>query len=502
MFNRNSLTPSSVMPLHSNSIRAILLLGNRVDIDHRFNTHNLLSSLQELLHISKQKAKAVIHELQFYRFIRKDEDGHYYSLFTKKYEKGMTDYAYIPYFRFFNEYESLFLSMKERELKLFLYVLTRKQAGIFHQISVEHLYKNKTFEKKNVLPFFHSQKEVAHYLHRLISKQLLQIRFFYKGENVIWDTQNAEEGFNLFNEFCGKIEKGKRKKRFGLSRHKIELRIHPILLIGKKNEYTLEEREFMSGRSLKKDLYFLKNHQQRQIQVQSVYEAHSSLFELKTIAMEHGYNLEHLAAEYPDFVAHVHQLKLELWKQFGRIGIELYREALTSYFSNQEHRFLEDVLEDKFTSILKNYYILPTLQKEFLTHAQCLLKNQQERGFISHAVIKEQKEYANAIAQYFNQQSFFDRSVVLHHAIECMEGMNLTFLTQELPEFKVLHERVMSVYKTELQKGMDKETVLSLALSNRLQAKHSKIATSSTDSTRSNNQKNKGEISPGWKDSL
>lgn len=59
----------------------------------------------------------------------------------------------------------------------------------------------------------------------------------------------------------------------------------------------------------------------------------------------------------------VHMVKAKIYKEFGDVGIQLYREGIKDFFNNRSHAFQSLMENGDFGNTIKNYYVIPRIEQ-------------------------------------------------------------------------------------------------------------------------------------------
>ena len=320
-FNKNKLEN-----LSTKALRLIPYLEIHTDFDKKIFLS--VYDIKESNIVSPRLVPAALRELEDNGYITKQQDGTYinnYHHVSKGSDKGR-QYA--------NAYDFLsdtpFTTAYKREINFFYYILASQLPGRYHTVAAERLYKNKMNEDELIINYFQDFEDLANVLSKWISYGFLEVRLGnyslcnHNGQAEVEKYYKTAK--NAIYRYCSRTEERKTRIRHKQDRHLLKIRIPEGLLSTAKK---------------------------------SVYEFKSTIRDLASIALHHGYDLNDYDQEY---LKKVHDLKRGLYDTFGTLGIDIYRKALGDYFSSYRNDFATDMIEEDFLNNLKNYYIIPNLK--------------------------------------------------------------------------------------------------------------------------------------------
>lgn len=341
-----------------------------------------LDELRSSLYMQNKTLNRVINELLSLKFIS-EKDGFLYSRFHVLTNGDKEDKGYIRNIKALTSPE--FINLDKKKKRFFLYVASFARLGVPKAVSVEALYSNKYHSGVN---YIESYKELTEILFEFVQKGLFVV--YINGERFDNKSIDFEEKFHAY---CG-YNPATGKKRMSLKRtHKIAIKIHERLLL-------------------------------------EVINNESSKEEIKYFASE--FNIYHEVMR-PETIPFIINIQNDLFDRFGSAGLELYRNALVSYFSNEQENVLyHDLLakedETKAVNIMVDFYLLKDVQ-------QIMVK------------VLTEKTNLNGLESFFAQDNHL--SVLIHYFIEKSSDNHKILLDAELEQHGLSLDRVIQTNQKE-----------------------------------------------------
>lgn len=468
MFHTTALKIPNLLPLRSNDIRALVKLGKYTDLDNRINTPNIFHTIKKTLNVSFHTARQIVSHLKACGFLNQSEDGFYYSNFSKRGNSVSNSYQYIPYFSLFDMKDGnnfdVFRHLKERELKLFFYILTSAIPGRYHNVSAEIMYMNKTKKKDVKLTFFDSYREFSSFLRALIDKDLLQVRFSFNQRDYYIHKGNCDTAFPILDEYCGAL-KNARKKRFTKEgTHVLQIRINPSLIFCDESQASSTDNPLLSPKD-PEDRYNKWKHKLER-RILTVYESRSTIQDIVVQAEKYNHDIDWLQQRYSKEFHSIHILKSKLHETYGTVGVSIFRTAVESYFAATPENFSVDIEDGHFARNLENYYILPTIRQTFLDEVRPFLDAVREgncSNIKTSALFHDINfDLADGLLKSINFHEYEDHKVLLSADLSAYsEGVSL--LEETLPQLKKLKADICFIYGRHASKGVDADEVLQRA---------------------------------------
>ena len=329
MLNRELLQRQNKLTLlNTTSLRLIPVLAEKSDMDGLL--HFSIDEIKEQGYMTPKLVPAAIEGLLNIGWIRQGADGKLYSSYTCSTSPESKGFYYINLYKLFQK--DVFKKMYKRRINLLYYILTAKVPGTWHFIAVEKLYKNKTFADQLAIQYFDDFDDLMTNLLPLIEANIIEVRLGNSSVALTHKTTHLKE--KIYG-FCGKENASTRKKRIGgtIDTHKLNIRIANEVLKEKTTIYDIDR--------------------------------HSTLRDLEMIAEEYDYNINMFTEEA---LKEVHMVKHRIHKEFGNLGIAIYRESIRSFFERISHSFGPLMEKQEFGKVIKNHYVVPRIKKE-LTNA-------------------------------------------------------------------------------------------------------------------------------------
>lgn len=397
------------------SLRLIPYLASKTDLDGRINVS--IGEIENAGIMSKKVVRAALQHLEEENWIYRAEDYCYYSNFNINSQESRKDYHYINLYKFFTDKK--FFSLYKRQLIFLYYILGVKMPGTEHSIAIEHLYNNRTNRGNVKLPFFISFEDMLTNLVKLIETGFFEVRL---GKNKLFLNKETEKIKEKIRIYAGKTNDNK-KQRMSLK---------------EENNKVIHIR--ISRDLVSKD------------QIMDIYDSSrlSTLLDLKSIAMEYGCSLD---VYEEDIFKKIHATKEALYKEFGITGIQLYREAIVDFFEKQTHSFENLMRNGEFSNILKNYYVIPLIEKELKSIIN-EVKNectQNELPYVKfdsdHAIkiLQKSKPYLS----YFIDYAYDDRKILLDYDLKKNEYRLYDDISKLSREWYLFRHKVDGIYKYE-----------------------------------------------------
>jgi hypothetical protein len=403
--------------LTTKSLRFLPILESFTDIDRKILTS--VEDLKEKGIVTARLIPAMLEELVKFRYLTKDKNGNYYNNYHYSTNKNEKKYSYINLYEFMED--ERFTGLYKRDLSFFYYISTRQLPGNFHTIAAELLYKNEINRNEIKFEQFQDFKDMAEHISNIVAKGFLEIKIgtrFYSnptGENQEAVAKKIEKALYTY---CSKDSNKKSRIRNKRDRHLLKIRVTESLLKNGKK---------------------------------TVYDTRSTLKDLQMVALKYGHDLEDYVM---DDLKPIHILKDQLFKQFGNIGIDLYREGIEKYFEDQAHSFGKHIENGQFSNIIKKIYVMPKIVarlNNFLTEMQ------QEN---TYSVSKEMMDKSENYIEYLTSEAYLDDMVLFDHEIN--NDRIKRHLRQNTKWFNFF-TRVDNIYLMENKLGNSDEDVIELA---------------------------------------
>lgn len=399
------------------SLRLIPYLASKTDLDGRINFS--ICEIENTGIMSKKVVKEALQYLEKENWIYLADDYSYYSKFNINSQKSRKDYHYINLYNFFTDKK--FFSLYKRQLIFLYYILGVKMPGTEHSIAIEHLYNNRTNRENVKLPFFISFEDMLTNLIKLIEAGFFEVRL---GKSKLFLNKGTEKIKEKIRIYAGKTKDNK-KQRMSLK---------------KENNKIIHIR--ISRNLVSKD------------QIVDIYDSSrlSTLLDLKSIAMEYGCSID---VYEEDIFKKIHATKEALYKEFGITGIQLYREAMVDFFEKQTHSFENLMRNGECSNVLKNYYVIPLIEKE-LKGIVNEVKNECAENKIGLPYVEFDSDYAIKILQksksylsYFIDYAYDDRKIVLDYDMKKNEYRLYDDISKLSREWYLFRNKVDEIYKYE-----------------------------------------------------
>ena len=172
----------------------------------------------------------------------------------------------------------------------------------------------------------------------------------------------------------------------------------------------------------------------------------STLRDLEEIASKYDYSLDVFSE---DALKEVHMVKHKIHKEFGNLGIAIYRESIRSFFEHSSHSFGPLMEKQEFGKVIKNHYVVPRIKKE-LTNAVIEAEKTQELS------------KTEAFLRYFTKESYFDDLVLFDHTMNTTFSNVYETAKQMNGTWKQFADEVEHIYQQEASRGNSSEVVIFL----------------------------------------
>jgi hypothetical protein len=362
------------LKISGNAINFMLYTINYVAKDGRIYCEP--SQIRKRLNMQYKTWKRVISELKLLNLLS-EKDGFLYSRFHVLSNGEKHDKGYVQNIKALTSNEILSLNKKKK--RLFLYVASFSRMGIAKSVSVESLYSNKYHSGVN---YIESYQELADILIEFVQKGYFVV--YINGQRYDETSSDFEQALHSYcgyNPVTGKARMSKTKK------HKIGIQIHEQLT-----------KEVSPNQSSKEEFKYFATQ----------YHIYHELLRPETI---------------PFFIS----VQNELFDLFGTVGLELYRQALISYFSAEEenvlyHDLMSDQNETKAINTMMDFYLIKDIQNIILN---VLTENKNEEDPITQYFMD--KNHLSELVRYFVQKSSDNQKILLDSELE-KHGIQLSEL--------------------------------------------------------------------------
>ena len=388
------------LDISSNAINFMLFTINHVAKDGRiYCKHDVIR--QELI-LQHKTLNRVINELMELNLLS-EKGGFLYSHFHVLSNGEKEDKGYVRNIKAFTSEE--ILSLNKTKKRFFLYVASFARMGVPKKVSVEALYSNKYHSGVN---YIESYQELAEILFDFVRKGLFVV--FIDGKRFDNKSADFEEEFHAY---CG-YDYVIGKKRMSMKReHQIGITLHESL-------------------------------------VKVINPNESSKAEFRYYADEnHIYHEVMRSSTIPYFIT----VQNELFNSFEMAGLELYRNALISYFETERENVLYHDLyanekETKAINTMVDFYLIKDIQKVILN----VLTGTETTNFSSLENYFKNEECLAELVRYFIQKSSDDHKVVLEEQLD-KYGIQLESLVSDAPQqnifensWSVLNQSVNDIF--------------------------------------------------------
>ncbi|WP_445506740.1 hypothetical protein [Niallia sp. 03190] len=424
MLNIQFLSIDRLQHLTTKALRLIPHIETFTDIDGRvvasyedFKDHGLMTP---------RLLPEAFLEMEHFDFLGKDADGNYYNKFHYLSSKNEKNYNYVNLYEFFGHKN--FKGLYKRDLMFFYYILTSKLPGHFHTIAAELLYMNEINKDNVKFTSFQDFKDMATHLAYIVSLGFLELQL---GKSLFSNPAGtdcaayANKVKDALYTYCSKDSNKKSRIRNKRDRHLLKIRVTESLVsAGKK----------------------------------STYETRSTLKDLHEMAAEYGHDLDDF---HIDYLKPVHMLKEKLHREFGKVGITMYRDALKEYFQGQSHKFANHIIDRQFADIIKKIYVMPKIT--FQLHSYL-----SEVGLGNWSVSKEMLTKTENYIEYLTTEAYYDDMILFNVLANEKNEDLLDELINESRHWEKFHLKVKEIYDMERKLGNGRNDVYQLALEGKL----------------------------------
>lgn len=437
MLSREMLKQQDILKsLSSVSLRLIPFLAANTDLDKRINVS--LEQIEAANIMTPRLIKEALGKLEKIGWIYRGKDGYHYSKFNTISSADNHNFHYINLYKFFQSDD--FKKSYKRQLQFLYYILTAKLPGSEHTVAIEHLYQNRSNAKDVKLDFFISFEDMISNLLDLINKGFFEVRLEASREILNKNTKNLKEKLYKFAE-----KTGKRKKRIS---HK-------------------EDKHHIIHIRIAKDLV-------SKDQICNIYEMTrlATLQDLASIAKDFGCSLD--SFDVKD-LEKVHMVKAKIYKEFGNVGIQLYRGGLKEFFKNRSHAFQSLMETGEFGNTIKNFYVIPKIEQEIKS-----LFEKVKNDYFSKVNtfpyqplnLKYAFEDSKPFLSYMMEESYNDNLIILDSELEATYSFIYNQLTEVDKTWYEFKEKVEKIYREEAElHGNDRNKVFYLAIQKQLNQK-------------------------------
>ncbi|MGX9134974.1 hypothetical protein ACWV26_11440 [Rummeliibacillus sp. JY-2-4R] len=338
-------------------------------------------TIRKQLFLQNKTFNRVINELTELKLLSK-KDEFFYSHFHVLSNGGKKDPTYVRNINILTSSE--FLSLNKTKKRLFLYATSFTSIGTIKSVSVEALYSNKYHSG---VSYIESYQELAGILIEFVSKGYLVV--FINGKR--YDDKSDDFEAQL-HTYCG-YDCDTRKKRMSKTRkHKIGLKVHERFLNSiSPNESSKAEFQYFADK----------------------YHIYYEVMRPKTI---------------PLFI----NIQNQLFNLFETVGVELYRHALVSYFSEEQenvlyHDLMSDENDTKAVNTMMDFYLIKDIE-QIITN---VLKKEKVES--SAEEYFKDNENLEELVRYFIEVSSDDHKIMLEEKLEEF-GIDLESLVQSVPQ--------------------------------------------------------------------
>ncbi|MEB9673235.1 MULTISPECIES: hypothetical protein [Bacillus cereus group] len=417
MLNRSKLREHALKNnLSTIATRLIAPLAMVTDIDGRIYVDKEDIRKQELM--STRCIPTAFKDLEEANCIYK-EDGVYYNNMAIHIDHRPTRFTYISLYKFFQDKH--FKKLYKRPLQFLYYILTSQLPGEWHRFAIERGYVTAT--NNPILKYFYNFKDLLNVLVLLIENGLIEIEFTHDGKKHLL-TSDIENVRELLEVYC-ELNELNRKKR----------------TCDEKKSHVIRVR-------------IAKKHVKRE-NVTSIYEPErlATLRDLRDIAIRYGHDLEQFEQSS---LEKIHMTKKKLYDNFGKYGVQLYRDSLQRFFQEQSFIFPRLMREGKFGNYILNFYVMPVIR---MTLSQKLEKMKvdylQSMDILS--LVEESEPYINFITT-----AGIDDEVI-NIASEISTYTEITATISKSKAWDIYFSRLNTIYDENIQKGLKQDYIHQLA---------------------------------------
>jgi hypothetical protein len=397
--------------LNTISLRIMPLLAGESDYDGLVQIS--MDEIKEKGYMTKKLVPAAIEGLLNLGLLRKSEDGKLYNLFSCHTESDNKGFYYINLYKFFSK--DIFKSMYKSRIKLLFYLISSKIPGTWHSVAVEKLYRNKSIGGKLALEIFKDFDDLMGNLIPLVTGGLIEIKL---GKETVTLSKKTPYLKEKIYSFCGKSDTKARKKRTRGEKdgHVLHIRVSDEVLKEKTTIYDEERR--------------------------------STLKDLGKIASKYDYSLDVFSIEA---LQEVNMVKHKIYKEFGNLGITIYREALETFFEHNSHSFARHMNNKEFGRVIKNHYVVPRINMEL-------------RSLIKKSCIQKELSKTEAYLRYFSDEAYLDNLVTFDNDMKQSHADYYNEAKHNSIVWKHFADKVEAIYQKEAVAGNGPSKVLELAM--------------------------------------
>lgn len=433
---------SILKTLNTVDLRLIVGLSLNADCDGRINS--TIQKIKDLGYMTPKLVMPTLKRLVNLGWVRK-EGTDFFTNYTTNTSPNRKGHYYINLFKFFQT--ETFKTMYKRDILFIFYILTSKLPGTFHRVEIERLYRNKINKKSKrglLIDYFTNFEDLVTHLTSLIEKGIFEVKLTRTKVLLTENTPNIKEHF--YN-YCGKNYNSRKKRiRHQEDHNVIEIRISEKIL---KEKTTVFDEERLS-----------------------------TLLDFVDIAAKYqcGVDLSDVKKLEP-----IHMFKHKLYGTFGKLGVQVYREAVDSFFKHQGYQFgkLMENGVDTFVKYLKHYYVMPTLtsrlkelfdemyNKTRLGRSMFIdLSNEEMERIVS--LEEEYKETTAPYVRYIQEEAYHDEIIKIDHYMTNKFNQLYIDFVHTNKDWMNFKQKVNLIFRTEEVLGNTKKDVYRLALQNKL----------------------------------
>lgn len=405
--------------LKTTSLRLLPIIAEQADMDGLLNIS--VNEIKELGYMTPKLVPAAIESLVKAGWIYTNEDGKMFASYTCNTTPDNKGFYYINLFKVFKK--GVFKSMYKRRINLFYYLLTSKIPGTWHSVAAERLYQNKTFSEKLALNYFEDFDDLMDNLIPLIETGFIELKLG-TGKTVLSSkTSNIKERIYAF---CGKENLLFRKKRFRSERdtHILHIRISEEVLKDKTTIFDADRR--------------------------------STLNDLNQIATKYDFSLDVFSQQS---LEEVHMTKHKIHREFGNLGIKIYRESLQAFFKHSSHSFARLMDHKEFGKVIKNHYVVPRIKLELTAAIEDAQNSSNNLSKVE------------AFLRYFTTEAYYDDLVLFDNYMTESHSHLYKEAKEHINVWNEFANKVTDIYTQEASLGNNKELVLKLAQKSELSSK-------------------------------
>jgi hypothetical protein len=396
--------------LNTISLRLIPALAQYADLDGLIDISE--DEIKKLGYMTPKLVPTAMEGLLKTGWIRKSADGKWYCTYTCHTTPENKGFYYINLYKVFKK--DTFKSMYKRRINLLYYILTSKIPGTWHSIAVERLYKNKTFAGKLAIRLFEDFDDLMNNLIPLIEAGIIEVKLGKSNVVLTHKTSNIKEQIYAF---CGKTDLSARKKRMRGENdaHILHIRITDEVLKDKTTIFDEDRR--------------------------------STLRDLEKIAAAYDYSLDVFSQEA---LEEVHMVKYKIYREFGNLGIAIYRESLQAFFEHSSHSFARLMENKEFGKVIKNHYVVPRIKFELM-------------NAVKEAEQKQNLSKTEAFLRYFTTEAYPDDLVLFDQYMNNNYASLYENAKQHNVVWKEFANKVEDIYNKEASVGHARDFVVELA---------------------------------------